>query len=355
MTVSPHDDPNKPVLVAGASGFLGSHVTRLLVKQGRKVRVLLRKTSSTDALRDLPVERVYGDALDPKSLQSAIQGCATVFYCVVDPRYYLTDPAPLFRNNVDGLVNGMEAALANGVGRFIFTSTMGTLGRNPDGPVTEEIEFNWMDKAPPYIRSRRLAEDEFNRYCRDKKLPGVALCISTTYGPQDYQPTPQGQMLWDTSQGRTRVVWEASQPIVDIRDAAEALLLAEKHGRIGERYIISSEYVSYRRFFGMIAERGGHAPPIVLPLSVAYAAAWLGESLLKLLRRRDYFVSRDAVFLSIAFGEMDSSKARRELHWKTRPTSQTIQDSIEWFYERNKIASIGAGAPSYFGRTEKLS
>jgi dihydroflavonol-4-reductase len=249
----------------------------------------------------------------------------------------------------------MEAALANGVGRFIFTSTMGTLGRNPDGPVTEGIEFNWMDKAPPYIRSRRLAEDEFNRYCREKKLPGVALCISTTYGPQDYQPTPQGQMLWDTSQGRTRVVWEASQPIVDIRDAAEALLLAEKHGRIGERYIISSEYVSYRRFFGMIAERGGHAPPIVLPLSVAYAAAWLGESLLKLLRRRDYFVSRDAVFLSIAFGEMDSSKARRELHWKTRPTSQTIQDSIEWFSERNKIASIGAGAPSYFGRTEKLS
>ena len=155
MTMSKRDDLDKPVLVTGASGFLGSHVTRLLVQQGRKVRVLLRKTSNKDALRDLPVEIVYGDALDPESLRTAMQGCNSVFYCVVDPRYYLTDPTPLFRNNVEGLVNGMDAALASGVERFIFTSTMGTLGQNPNGPVTEEIGFNWMDKAPPYILSRR--------------------------------------------------------------------------------------------------------------------------------------------------------------------------------------------------------
>lgn len=351
MTIGKSDDLDRPVLVTGASGFLGSHVTRMLVQQGRKVRVLLRKTSSTEALKGLPVEIVHGDALDPESMRAAMQGCATVFYCVVDPRYYLTDPGPLFRNNVEGLVNGMDAALANGVDRFIFTSTMGTLGQNPDGPVTEEIAFNWLDKAPPYIRSRRQAEDRFNQYCREKGLPGVALCISTTYGPQDYQPTPQGQMLWDTSQGRTKVVWEAAQPIVDIRDAAEALLLAEKHGRVGERYIISNDYVSYRNFFALIAAQKGHAPPMVLPLSVAYAAAWLGEGLLKLLRRKDYFVSTDAVFLSIAFREMDSSKARRELQWSPRPTIETIRDSIAWFSERNKIAPIGAGAPSYFGRT----
>lgn len=351
MTIRKSDDLGKPVLVAGASGFLGSHVARLLVKQGRKVRVLLRKTSSKEAIKDLPVEIVYGDALDPESLRVAMQGCSSVFYCVVDPRYYLTDTTPLFRNNVEGLVNGLEAALANGVERFIFTSTMGALGQNPDGAVTEEIEFNWMDKAPPYIRSRKQAEDQFNKYCREKGLPGVALCISTTYGPEDYQPTPQGQMLWDTSQGRTKFVWKASQPIVDIRDAAEALLLAEQHGRIGERYIISHEYVSYRSFFAQIAVQGGHAAPIVLPLSVAYAAAWLGEGLLKLLRRKDYFVSSDAVFLSVAFGEMDSSKARRELHWMPRPVIETIRDSIAWFSERNKVAPIGAGSPSYFGRT----
>lgn len=349
MTISKRDDLDKPVLVTGASGFLGSHVARLLVGQGRKVRVLLRKTSSQEAIKDLPVDIFYGDALDPESLRVAMQGCRTVFYCVVDPRYYLSDTTPLFRNNVEGVVNGMGAALATGVERFIFTSTMGALGQNPNGPVTEDIEFNWIDKAPPYIRARKQAEDQFSKYCREKGLPGVALCIATTYGPQDYQPTPHGQMLWDTVQGRTKVVWEAAQPIVDIRDAAESLLLAEKHGRIGERYIIANEYVSYRKFFAQIAALGGQPAPVIVPLSVAYAAAWLGETFLKLLRRKDYFVSMDAVFLSIAFGEMDSSKARRELHWRPRPTDETVRDSIAWFSERDKVAPIGAGRPSYFG------
>ena len=109
----------------GASGFVGSHITRLLVNQGRRVRVLLRATSSTDALSGLDVEMFYGDVLDPDTLRPAMAGCGSVFYSVLDPRFWLTDPAPLFRNNVDGLVNAMEVALDSGVERFVFTSTMG--------------------------------------------------------------------------------------------------------------------------------------------------------------------------------------------------------------------------------------
>jgi dihydroflavonol-4-reductase len=328
------------VLVTGASGFVGSNVAKLLVGQGRKVRVFLRKTSNPDALKGLPVERCYGDALDAASLRSAMRGCATVFHCVVDPRFYLTETSPLFRNNVDGLVNSMDAALACGVDRFVFCSTMGTLGQNPKGSVTEETEFNWYDKAPPYIRSRREAEDAFNHYCREMKLPGVALCISNTFGPGDYQPTPQGSMLWDFATGKQRLLWNAAQPTVDIRDAAEAMLLAERFGRIGERYIISNEYLSYRDLFGMAASQGGQKTPIVLPLAFARASAWLGESLCRLARRKDYLIRSDAVYLSIAFGELDSGKARKELHWRPRPMAETVADSIKWFAQRQKSARI---------------
>src|SRR3546814_13258160 len=104
-------DTDKPVLVAGASGFVGSHTARLLVAQGRKVRVLLRRSSSTAALKDLDVEIHYGDVLDPASLKPAMAGCHSVFYSVVDPRFWLTDVTPIYLNNVEGLINALDAAL----------------------------------------------------------------------------------------------------------------------------------------------------------------------------------------------------------------------------------------------------
>jgi dihydroflavonol-4-reductase len=325
---------DKPVLVTGASGFVGSHIVKLLVKQGRTVRVMLRKSSNTEAVRDLPVEIVYGDVLDPASLQSAMTGCASVFYSVVDPRFWLSDPTPIYRNNVEGLVNAMDAALAAGVQRFIFTSTMGTLGLNPHGPVTEDIEFNWRDKASPYILARVEAETQFMKYCRERGLPGVALCIANTYGPEDYQPTPHGKALWDVGSGVVKVALGTSAPTVDIRDAAEAATLAETHGKIGERYIVANEFISNREFYTIATSLRGKKPPLIVPPSVAYVVAWISEALSKILGRKDYVVRIDAVFLSNVFRELDNSKARQELRWNPRPIKETIKDALAWYEQR---------------------
>lgn len=332
----------KPVLVTGASGFVGSHTARLLAQRGRKVRVLLRKTSSAEAMQGLKVEVFHGDVLDPASLQRAMAGCGSVFYSVVDPRFWLTDTTPLFRNNVEGLVNAMDIALAGGVERFIFTSTMGTLGINPHGPVTEDIPFNWLDRAPAYILARLEAENKLLAYCRERGLPGVALCIANTYGPEDYQPTPHGNMLWQVGAGRAKRVMDTSAPTVDIRDAAEAALLAEQYGRAGERYIIANEYASNRTLYGLAAAQFGNPPPATIPFRVAYATAWVAERIFRLLRRRDYLLRTDAVFLSNVFAEMDNSKARTELHWNPRPLTETVRDAMQWYSQRHVLDASGS-------------
>ncbi|MCG8311934.1 MAG: NAD-dependent epimerase/dehydratase family protein [Pseudomonadales bacterium] len=330
---------SKPVLVTGASGFVGSHIVRQLVAQGRNVRVLLRKTSSREAIQDLPVDIVIGDVLNPDSLKRAMAGCVSVFYSVVDARFWLTDPTPIYRNNVEGLENAMKAALDEGVERFIFTSTMGTLGVNPNGLVTEDIEFNWYDRASPYIRARLKAENVFLKYCREKGLPGVAMCVANTYGPGDYQPTPHGGMLWKVAQGKARFALKAGAPTVDIRDAAGAALLAEQYGHLGERYIIANEFISNRDFYSLVAAQGGHTPIRVIPCSVAYVIAWVAERIFKLIGKKDYFLSTDAVFLSNVFQPMDNSKARRDLHWQPRPIKETIADAVAWFAEQERSQS----------------
>lgn len=338
MSESGAINKDKPVLVTGASGFVGSHIVKQLVNDGREVRVLLRKTSSRKAIEDLPVTIFYGDVLDPVSLVKAMEGCGAVFHSVVDPRFWLTDPTPIYKNNVDGLVNSMEAAIKCGVSRFIFTSTMGTLGINPDGPVSEDIPFNWHDKAPPYILARLEAENTFLKYCKEKGLSGVALCIANTYGPEDYQPTPHGKMLWDVANGKARFAINAGAPTVDIRDAAKAALLAEQYGESGERYIIANEFISNREFYNMAASEGGNGPIRIIPRSVAYGVAWVAEAVLKLLGKKDYIISTDAVYLSNVFQEMDNSKAKTQLHWNPRPVRETVKDAVAWYFKNEGTA-----------------
>ena len=242
-------------LVIGASGFLGSHVTRQLVERGDEVRVLLRRTSSTKAIDDLKVERHYGDVFDDDALRTAMHGVSDVFYCVVDTRAWLRDPAPLFRTNVEGLQHVLDAALDADLHRFVFTSSIGTIGiPSEDRPATEDDEFNWAERGGGYIRSRVAAENLVLEYARERGLPAVALCVANTYGPGDYAPTPHGALLSAASAGKMPAyVKDTASEVVGIEDAAAALLLAADKGRIGERYIISERFMTAEELYAAAA------------------------------------------------------------------------------------------------------
>ena len=327
----------RTVLVMGASGFLGSHVTRKLVERGDRVRVLLRESSSTRAIDDLDVDRHYGDIFDTDAVRIAMHGCHAVFYCVVDTRAWLRDPAPLFRTNVEGLRGVLDIAVAAGLQKFVFTSTIGAVAVGDDGrAATEDDPFNWPGIGGPYVESRRQAEDLVLSYARERGLPAVAMCVSNTYGPRDWQPTPHGAMIAAAALGRVPVYVDGvGSEVVGVEDAAEALVLAAEHGTAGERYIVSERYISQRELFATAAHAvGERAPRIGLPVQVLYAVGATGELLGRVLRR-DTPVTLTSVRLLDHTSPLDHSKATRELGWQPGPATEAIARAAEFYVERH--------------------
>ena len=319
-------------LVLGASGFLGSHVVKALVAAGRPVRILTRASSNTAMTDHLDLDRQTGDVFDRETLCKAMTGCSSVFYCIVDTRAWLRDSTPLYQTNVEGSRLVMDVALEMGVERFIFTSSVVAVGLNPSGVASEADEFNWEDQAPPYVMTRVEAERQFLEFCR-KGLPGVVCNVATTFGGHDHQPTPHGALLKLTVARRMPVHWNMKMSVVGIKDAADALLLAEQHGKVGERYIIADRMMDIDEATSKTAAFAGVRPPLLeIPMWLVAGSTWVAEKLMRVLKK-DTVLTMDSILLSGIMGDYDTSKARSELGWEPRPMEESLKEAAIWFKE----------------------
>jgi dihydroflavonol-4-reductase len=318
-------------LVIGANGFLGSHVTRQLVADGHEVRAMVRPNAMTIGIDDLPVTRYQGDIWDNDTLREAMTGVDDVYYCVVDTRGWLRDPAPLFRTNVDGTRNVLEVAKNAGLHRFIFTSSYVTVGRRR-GRVASEDDIIVDRGLTPYVRSRVQAENLVLRYAKEDGLPAVAMCVSTTYGTGDWGRTPHGAIIAGAAFGKLPFVMSGIElEAVGVQDAARAMILAAERGRVGERYLISEKMISNADVVRIAAEAAGvPAPTKAIPLPVSYALAAAGSVKAK-LRGTDEQLSMGSLRLMRAEAPVDHGKAVRELGWEPRPVEESIREAARFW------------------------
>jgi dihydroflavonol-4-reductase len=323
--------PSGLCLVTGATGFVGAAVARVLLKAGHRVRVLARPESDRRNLAGLAVEVVQGSLEDPPSLAAAVAGCRYLFHVAADYRLWVPDPAAMFRVNVDGTRELMLAALAAGIERVVYTSSVATLGILPDGFADEETPSTVEDMIGPYKRSKFEAEEVVSALVGERGLPAVIVNPSTPIGAGDVKPTPTGRIIVEAARGRMPGYVDTGLNVVHVDDVALGHLLAAQHGEVGRRYILGGENMTLAEILTEVARVSGQRPPsLKIPYGVALPIAAGAEALAR-LTGREPFATVDGVRMSRKKMFFSADRAIRELGYAPRPARQAIADAVAWF------------------------
>ncbi len=323
-------------LVTGAAGFVGSAVARTLEAKGVAVRALARPESPRRNLDGLKGEIAIGDMRSAEDMTRALQGARWLFHVAADYRLWARDPEEIVRNNRQGTQAVMQAALAAGVERVVYTSSVATLSLK-QVPADETAPLTEAGAIGAYKRSKVVAERLVEALIAEQRLPAVIVNPSTPIGPRDVRPTPTGRIIVEAACGRMPAFVDTGLNLVHVDDVAEGHWLALQRGRIGERYILGGQDVSLREMLGEIARLSGRKPPTVnLPRGPLYPLAYAAEAVAR-FTGKEPFLTADALKMSRHRMFFSSAKAERELGYQARPYALALADALAWFRQEGYL------------------
>ena len=323
-------------LVTGATGFVGSAVVRTLVAKGVAVRALARAESPRRNLEGLDAEVVVGDMRSASDMAAAMRGARWLFHVAADYRLWARDPEEIVRNNREGTAAVMQAALAAGVERVVYTSSVATLSLR-HVPADETTPLSEAEAIGAYKRSKVVAERLVEAMAAEQGLPVVIASPSTPIGPRDVRPTPTGRIIVEAATGRMPAFVDTGLNLVHVDDVAEGHWLALQKGRIGERYILGGQDVALRDLLAEIARLTGRKPPTVsLPRAPLFPLAYAAEAIAQ-LTGKEPFLTADALKMSRYRMFFSSAKAERELGYRARPYGEALADALAWFRQEGYL------------------
>jgi dihydroflavonol-4-reductase len=319
-----------PVLVTGATGFMGRALVARLLEDGRAVRVLERRPS--DAFDGLTVERVTGDVTQPETLVAACAGAEAVFNLAGVLSYDAKDEARLQAVNVDGLANVLAAARQAGSGRVVQVSSVAGVGYtdDPARPQQEDSPFPegaWRNR---YARSKRLGEELALRAAGEGQ-DIVLVCPGFLLGPGDVNRI-NTFVVEEYLRGFLRTTVKGGVSSVDVRDVADGLLAAERQGVSGRRYILTGEdgNLSHRDFFALAGEVDGkRRRTFDVPPAVLVAGARLGRAL-----RLPVPLSPEEIEAACNWWYFTPARAMDELGFTPRPVREAMEATVKYLRDR---------------------
>ncbi len=322
------------VLVLGAAGFIGNHITRELLSRNHSVHVLHRKSSDTRLLDGLLVERHIGDVNDPAALEKAMAGMEAVIHTAA--------PSPVYSLGVEREIEAavqqtrglLQAARNAGVSKLLYTSSPAILKPGAPGPATEENHHTG-PVSSAYHRMKLALEKEVLAAGRDG-LAVVVLKTAAVYGERDIKPSG-GTLLLGVARREIPMYAEVPLSAADIRDVARGHALAMEKARPG-LYLLGGENTTLGPIVRLAAKTAGVPPPRrVSPRTLVALGTLLGycsEIAGKALHRPEPKFPLSPIGLIAGSCAVDSSKARKEFGYDPGPVGPAVERAVVWFKEQ---------------------
>lgn len=324
--------------VTGGTGFVGASVLRELLAGGADVRALARRNGDRRNLDGLQLEVIEGDLDDTARLTRAMVGCEWVFHVAAHYSLLRRDRDAIYRANVEGTRNVLQAARAAGVKRIVHTSSVAAIGVPPDGDVADETFQTTVEAlVSDYKKSKFLAE----QLARDAARDGVPVIIvnpSTPIGPYDVKPTPTGDIILRFLQRRMPAYVDTGMNLIHVRDVAIGHLRAAEKGRVGERYILGHRNMTLKEILDTLAAITGlPAPTRRLPHWLPIAVGVVDEFVLSRLTGKPPTVAFDAARMAAHPMYYDATRAVTYLGLPQTPIETALQEAVTWFRNQGYV------------------
>jgi dihydroflavonol-4-reductase len=320
------------ILLTGASGFLGYHVAKRLNDAGVRPRVLELRDGRLDVLDRLNVERCPGYLDDAASLRGACSGVGTLLH--LGFRVSVASGAKLLeemeRINLAGTRQLLETAAACGVKRAVVAGSALAVGVNKNPKPLDE-SASWAEHSFDlhYANIRRQAELNALTHA-SSNFAVMTVCPAFTFGPDDPVGAPANKLVQSVISKKLRFTLPIGFGALDVRDFASGVMLAAQRGRSGQRYLLSGENVTVNQLLEQVAEIAGVRAPRFVPPTPLLRALVGALELVSSIRGKPAPLTREVLQIIGRYAWYDTSKARAELGWSSRPLRETLTDTIRW-------------------------
>lgn len=324
------------VAITGASGHIGNCLVRELIKKGIDVKVLVHNYKND--LAQLNVELISGNILEPESLKALCEGVDVIFHLAAKISLDNRQSELVYKTNVTGTKNIIEASKINGVKKFIHFSSI-------DAFQTISLDKVLDENIPLIVSGKSVYEStkaESERVVMDavkEGLDAVILSPTAVIGPFDYRGSFLGQALLKIYKNKLPMLIPGGYNWVDVRDVATAAIQSMESGRKGGKYILSGNFCSLKELSEMIGRISGkRTPKFLAPVYLAKLACPFFQIYYSITKGQPIYTCQTLDILVNAPRNISYEKAQSELGYLPRSLEQTLRETFNW-YKENKYIS----------------